>query len=275
MFISVLARRLKSRARHTTTSVDTWVADGRPRASTRSRDEFDFSTADNLWPGAGPARGACSSWPARVRRSGGIGKWARWARPSRDPAMRISSSARCPRRTSSDSYVSGMDIRVSGEGDVGARNAYHVVGRGWGVAVCLLDARRRAARWRWHYTTAHLVSRLGGATVIAGHGFPIWLRLVGGKGVATASGFGIALFLRPQSSVAPSAAPVRGDTPLPPDPRRGDGRRLAPAMLLVRALTLGIVVGLFALTGVKARSMSRACERSRRPPAGSSAGGTT
>src|SRR6266571_4913327 len=61
--------------------------------------------------------------------------------------------------------VSGVDMRVAGEGNVGARNAYHVVGRGGGVAV------------------------------IAGHGFPIWLGFVGGKGVATASGFGIALFL--------------------------------------------------------------------------------
>ena len=30
--------------------------------------------------------------------------------------------------------VSGVDMRVAGEGNVGARNAYHVVGRGWGVA---------------------------------------------------------------------------------------------------------------------------------------------
>src|SRR5256886_15660483 len=36
--------------------------------------------------------------------------------------------------------VSGVDMRVAGEGNVGARNAYHVVGRGWGVAVWPIGA---------------------------------------------------------------------------------------------------------------------------------------
>src|SRR5437763_15971094 len=91
--------------------------------------------------------------------------------------------------------VSGVDMRVAGEGNVGARNTYHVVGRGWGVAVCLIDAAKGGAvavalrdRPTWQLM-------LGGVAVIAGHGFPIWLGFVGGKGVATASGFGIALFL--------------------------------------------------------------------------------
>src|ERR1700716_1381462 len=41
--------------------------------------------------------------------------------------------------------VSGVDMRVAGEGNVGARNAYHVVGRGWGVAGCLVDAAEGGA----------------------------------------------------------------------------------------------------------------------------------
>ena len=41
--------------------------------------------------------------------------------------------------------VSGVDMRVAGEGNVGARNAYHVVGHGWGVAVCLIDAAKGGA----------------------------------------------------------------------------------------------------------------------------------
>ena len=41
--------------------------------------------------------------------------------------------------------VSGVDMRVAGEGNVGARNTYHVVGRGWGVAVCLIDAAKGGA----------------------------------------------------------------------------------------------------------------------------------
>ena len=41
--------------------------------------------------------------------------------------------------------VSGVDMCVAGEGNVGARNTYHVVGRGWGVAVCLIDAAKGGA----------------------------------------------------------------------------------------------------------------------------------
>ena len=49
--------------------------------------------------------------------------------------------------------VSGVDMRVAGEGNFGARNSYHVVGHGWGVA-CACSTRQRAARWRWRCTTA-------------------------------------------------------------------------------------------------------------------------
>src|SRR2546421_12991612 len=71
--------------------------------------------------------------------------------------------------------VSGVDIRVTGEGNVGARNAYHVVGRGWGVAVCLIDAAKGGAgavAVRDWPTRQFMVA--GGAG-IAGHGVPAWL----------------------------------------------------------------------------------------------------
>jgi glycerol-3-phosphate acyltransferase PlsY len=149
--------------------------------------------------------------------------------------------------------VAGVDIRVAGEGNVGARNAYHVVGHGWGVAVCLIDAAKGgvvavALRDR---PTWQLV--LGGVAVIAGHGFPLWLGFVGGKGVATASGFGIALFLPAAVIGGAGAGAVFAVT-----------RRFLPALVVAivgslaaamvmggGAVTLGVVLGLFALTGVK------------------------
>jgi glycerol-3-phosphate acyltransferase PlsY len=149
--------------------------------------------------------------------------------------------------------VSGVDMRVAGEGNVGARNTYHVVGRGWGVAVCLIDAAKGGAvavalrdRPTWQLM-------LGGVAVIAGHGFPIWLGFVGGKGVATASGFGIALFLPAAVLGGASAGAVFAVTRrfLPTLVVAIVGT-LAAAMLLGEgAITLGIVVTLFALTGVK------------------------
>ena len=39
-------------------------------------------------------------------------------------------------------WVAGIDIRVAGEGNVGARNAYHVVGPMWGVVVFLMDVTK-------------------------------------------------------------------------------------------------------------------------------------
>jgi glycerol-3-phosphate acyltransferase PlsY len=148
--------------------------------------------------------------------------------------------------------VSGVDIRVSGEGNVGARNAYHVVGHGWGVAVCLLDAAKGGAvavalrdRPTWQLM-------LGGVAVIAGHGFPLWLGFVGGKGVATASGFGIALFLPAAVLGGASAGAVFAVTRrfLPTLVAAIVGT-LAAVLLGEGAITLGIVVTLFALTGVK------------------------
>src|SRR5260370_41144013 len=79
--------------------------------------------------------------------------------------------------------VSGVDMRVEGEGNVGARNTYHVVGRGWGVAVCLIDAAKGGAvavalrdRPTWQLM-------LGGVAGIAGHRVPIRLALLGRNGV--------------------------------------------------------------------------------------------
>jgi acyl phosphate:glycerol-3-phosphate acyltransferase len=149
--------------------------------------------------------------------------------------------------------VAGVDIRVAGEGNVGARNAYHVVGHGWGVAVCLIDAAKGGVvavalrdRPTWQLM-------LGGIAVVAGHGFPFWLGFVGGKGVATASGFGIALFLPAAVIGGAGAGAVFAVT-----------RRFLPALIVAivgtfatamilgsGAVTLGVVLGLFALTGVK------------------------
>lgn len=90
--------------------------------------------------------------------------------------------------------VRGIDIRQAGEGNVGARNVFHEVGAAWGLAVFAVDIGKGAA-------AALLFGRsplwqLGTAAffLVLGHAYPIWLGFVGGKGLASAGGFTIALF---------------------------------------------------------------------------------
>ncbi len=88
-------------------------------------------------------------------------------------------------------WVTGKDIRFEGEGNVGARNVLHVAGPVAGLATLLLDASKGAAAYyvghRWG--SSQIVLYLAGFALMLGHGFPVWLRWRGGKGLGPASGF--------------------------------------------------------------------------------------
>ncbi|MHB9032010.1 MAG: glycerol-3-phosphate acyltransferase [Anaerolineae bacterium] len=95
--------------------------------------------------------------------------------------------------------ATGKDIRYEGEGNVGSRNVGHVVGRWAGILTFLLDMAKGAAACflalylgKLSYTIF-----LTGFAVMLGHGFPIWLRFIGGKGLASATGFLLPLFPLP------------------------------------------------------------------------------
>lgn len=85
----------------------------------------------------------------------------------------------------------GVDVRASGSGNIGATNVARVAGKKLGVVVLLLDAAKGAgpvllAR---HLLPDRPFLHAGvGLAAFFGHVFPIWLRLKGGKGVATAAG---------------------------------------------------------------------------------------
>jgi glycerol-3-phosphate acyltransferase PlsY len=88
-----------------------------------------------------------------------------------------------------------VNLREIGEGNVGSRNVWHVVGPAWGIFAFLLDALKGLLA----YTVAVAMGLplagvlLVGAAVVLGHQFPIFLRGHGGKGLATTAGvlFGI------------------------------------------------------------------------------------
>jgi len=101
----------------------------------------------------------------------------------------------------------GTDIRKAGSGNIGATNVGRVLGRPWGVLAFILDMAKGlvpmlvAGAMLSGFSDAHLgVAEYAvwvgvGAAAILGHVFPVFLKLRGGKGVATA--FGVVAGLYP------------------------------------------------------------------------------
>lgn len=99
------------------------------------------------------------------------------------------------------------DIRKHGSGNIGATNVARVLGWKWGFVVLFLDALKgllptlATKLFLKDYGSEELVNLgaiLAGISCIVGHMYPIWLKLCGGKGVATA--LGVILVIAPLAS---------------------------------------------------------------------------
>lgn len=92
--------------------------------------------------------------------------------------------------------LAGKDIRLENDGNVGARNALRVAGPVAALLTLSLDVGKGAAAslLAQSLTATRLPIYLAGVAVILGHGFPIWLRWHGGKGLAAAAGYLLALW---------------------------------------------------------------------------------
>jgi acyl phosphate:glycerol-3-phosphate acyltransferase len=96
----------------------------------------------------------------------------------------------------------GVDIRTVGSGNIGATNAFRVLGKGFGIFVLLMDALKG---WVAVQIGTVVVAKLlpgvpieylritAGIGAILGHNFTCWLHFKGGKGIATSAGVLIAL----------------------------------------------------------------------------------
>lgn len=98
-------------------------------------------------------------------------------------------------------YFGGLDIRKKGSGNIGATNVTRLLGWKVGLPVLLLDVSKGAlpillARYALHINS-ELTLLLCGIAAIAGHVFSPFLKMKGGKGVATS--FGVFLVLAPGS----------------------------------------------------------------------------
>jgi len=102
----------------------------------------------------------------------------------------------------------GKDIRKEGSGNIGATNAFRVLGKPLGTFVLLVDGAKGyagAALGAWIYwsyfqnntaAAEELYSKIpiliSGISAILGHNFSFWMRFKGGKGIATTAGVLIA-----------------------------------------------------------------------------------
>jgi glycerol-3-phosphate acyltransferase PlsY len=86
--------------------------------------------------------------------------------------------------------LKGQDIRRVGDHNVGAANVYRNIGSGAGVAVGMIDIIKGSAavllaRGLFDSTAMDMIA---GVAVVAGHNWPVYFRLRGGRGAATAVG---------------------------------------------------------------------------------------
>ncbi len=90
----------------------------------------------------------------------------------------------------------GGDVRKAGSGNIGATNVARVVGPLAGILTLVFDtAKGVAAVWLAGRVTDESATWMmtAAVAVLLGHCFPVWLKLRGGKGVATALGAFLAL----------------------------------------------------------------------------------
>ncbi len=93
----------------------------------------------------------------------------------------------------------GVDLRKIGSGNVGATNALRTQGKGFALAVLLIDLFKGvgavtflpAIQWSWAGASdmpRELQAYICGVAVAVGHCYPVFSGFKGGKGVATLAG---------------------------------------------------------------------------------------
>jgi glycerol-3-phosphate acyltransferase PlsY len=96
----------------------------------------------------------------------------------------------------------GIDIRTVGSGNIGATNAFRILGKRAGAFVLLVDALKgwlavelvtQIVLLIFPGTRPDYLQITAGIAVILGHNYTCWLHFKGGKGVATSAGVLVAL----------------------------------------------------------------------------------
>ena len=149
--------------------------------------------------------------------------------------------------------IRNLDVREVGEGNVGARNVFHTIGHQWGSIVFLGDFGKGILVAAVVSQESKYVLALSGFFLLLGHGFPVWLKFIGGKGLSPVGGFTATLL--PMSSMVGIGFSVLVWLSV---------RKFMPTTVAVIVCAVGLApffgystprilipIGLFALVGVK------------------------
>jgi glycerol-3-phosphate acyltransferase PlsY len=95
----------------------------------------------------------------------------------------------------------GIDVRKVGSGNIGATNAFRILGKGPGIFVLVVDGLKGwvAVAYipilahllfdsSWKSSTQQWLKIIAAISVILGHNYTCWLKFKGGKGIATSAG---------------------------------------------------------------------------------------
>jgi len=106
-------------------------------------------------------------------------------------------------------YIAGRllkdkDIRQMGDGNAGARNAYHELGYKAGITIFFLDATKGASLILIAQAAAlsQVTILFTGVATVIGHNWPIFIGFRGGRGEATTIGVLLALITQPMLILA-------------------------------------------------------------------------
>ena len=100
--------------------------------------------------------------------------------------------------------LKGSDIRAMGDGNVGARNAYHELGHKAGIVIFFLDVTKGALPILIAQAVAlsQVAILITGLATVVGHNWPIFIRFKGGRGEAATIGVLLALIAQPMLILA-------------------------------------------------------------------------
>ena len=101
----------------------------------------------------------------------------------------------CPTAYLFGQRLKGKDIRQLGDGNMGARNAYHELGHKTGILIFFIDAAKGslAVLLCILFHAPQYITLTAGAAAVAGHNWPVFLGFRGGRGEATTIGILIVL----------------------------------------------------------------------------------